>query len=133
VSTADVDALRLQASLSDTDGVDAHRDERGVVAVLRGLFAGPRVSPTARSRVEMLGRVIRSHGALPVRVECFVGGASAGASVALARAQSTALRAALVAAGVPAERLQAAGYHRLPGGARTEDRVEVVLLSPRAE
>lgn len=133
VSTADVDALRLQASLTETEGVDAHRDARGVVAVLRGLFAGPRLAPTSRSRVELLGRVIRSHGTLPVRVECFVGGPVAATAVATARAQATALRAALITAGVPADRLQAAGFHRLPGSARTEDRVEVVLLSPRAE
>ena len=133
VSTADVDALRLQASLSESEGVDAHRDARGVVAVLRGLFAGPRLSPTSRSRVELLGRVIRSHGTLPVRVECFVGGPAAATATATARVQAAALRTALVAAGVPVDRLQAAGFHRPPGGARTEDRVEVVLLSPRAE
>lgn len=133
VSTADVDALRLQASLTETEGIDAHRDARGVVAALRGLFAGARLAPTSRSRVELLGRVIRSHGTLPVRVECFVGGPVAASAVATARAQAAALRAALVTAGVPADRLQAAGFHRLPGSARTEDRVEVVLLSPRAE
>lgn len=132
VSTADVDALRLQSSLAESDGVDAHRDARGVVAVLRGLFAGPRLAPTARSRVELLARVIRSHGNLPVRVECFVAGVPAPA-LATARAQAAALRAALVTAGVAAERLQAAGYRRLQGGARPDDRVEVVLLSPRAE
>lgn len=133
VSTADVDALRLQSSLSQNDGVDAHRDARGVVAVLRGLFAGGRLAPTSRSRVAVLERVIRSHGTLPVRVECFVGGPVAATAVAAARAQATALRTALIAAGVPAERLQAAGFHRLPGSARSEDRVEVVLLSLRAE
>ena len=133
VSTSDVDALRLQASLAETEGVDAHRDARGVVAVLRGLFAGTRLVPTSRSRVELLERVIRSHGTLPVRIECFVGGPVVGAAVVTARAQASALRAALVARGVPADRLQPAGFHRLPGSARTEDRVEVVLLSPRAE
>lgn len=132
VSAADVEALRLQSSISANEGVDAHRDPRGVVAVLRGLFAGPRLSPTSRSRVELLGRVIRSHGTLPVRVECFVGGAAA-AATATARAQANALRAALITAGVPADRLVAAGFHRPAGSARTEDRVEVVLLTPRAE
>ncbi len=133
VSAADVEALRLQSSLSESEGVDAHRDPRGVVAVLRGLFTGPRLAPASRSRVELLGRVIRSHGTLPVRVECFVGGAVATAAAATARAQANALRAALVTAGVPAERLIAAGFHRAAGSARTEDRVEVVLLTPRAE
>ncbi len=133
VSAADVEALRLQSSLTESEGVDAHRDPRGVVAVLRGLFAGPRLAPTSRARVELLGRVIRSHGTLPVRVECFVGGAVATSATATARAQANALRAALITAGVPTERVVAAGFHRPAGSARTEDRVEVVLLTPRAE
>lgn len=133
VSTADVEALRLQSSLGEAQGVDAHRDARGVVAVLRGLFVGPRLAPTARARVELLGRVIRSHGTLPVRVEAFAGGPNAAAATATARAQANALRAALVTAGVPAERLTAAGFHRPAGSARNDDRVEIVLLAPRAE
>ena len=133
VSTSDADALRLQASIAETEGVDAHRDARGVIAVLRGLFAGTHLLLTSRSRVNLLERVIRSHGTLPVRIECFVGGPVSAAAVISARAQASALRTALVARGIPVDRLQPAGFHRLPGSARTEDRVEVVLLSPRAE
>ncbi len=133
VSTSDVDAMRLQASLAETEGVDAYRDARGVIAVLRGLFEGTHLAPTSRSRVELLERVIRSHGTLPVRIECFTGGPLPATAVLRSRAQALALRSALVARGIPADRLQSAGFHRLPGSARTEDRVEVVLLGSRAE
>ncbi|MFO0605049.1 MAG: hypothetical protein U0324_17850 [Polyangiales bacterium] len=119
-----------EAALTGTDGLDARRDARGVIAVLRGLFAGPRLAPTARQRVETLARVVRAQGDARVRVEVFVGGPARAPAEALAGAQAQSLAGELRRLGVPADRLQAQGLHRVEGGSRRDDRVEVVLLLP---
>lgn len=129
-SASPVDAVRATEALSATEGVSPHRDARGVVAVLRGLFAGPVLAPTARTRVQTLARVLQAHGDAPVRLEVFVGGPARAAAEALALRQATALQRALETAGVPAGRLHAAGLHRPADGARADDRAEVVLVLP---
>lgn len=124
------DPVQLTTDLSASGGFEPHRDARGVIAVMRGLFAGPQVAPTSRERVESLARVIRAQSDARVRVEVFVGGAVRPQAEALARTQAGALVDALRRAGAPADRMQAAGVYRLPGGARRDDRVEVVLVLP---
>lgn len=125
---AGTDAAAVLGALSDAGGHDPHRDARGVIAVLRGLFAGSALSPTSRARVRTLANVIRGQEGARVRVEVFVGGPAAAA----ARAQSLAntLRDALIAQGVPAAQIEAQGLRAIPGAARGDDRVEVVLVTP---
>jgi hypothetical protein len=125
-----IDPSSLSSSLSGAGGLDPRRDARGVIAVLRGLFVGPRLAPTARQRVETLARVVRAQGDARVRVEVFVGGPARGPAEALATAQAQSLAGELRRLGVPADRLQAQGLHRIEGGARRDDRVEVVLVLP---
>jgi hypothetical protein len=127
---AAIDASSLSGSLSGVGGLDPRRDPRGVIAVLRGLFAGPRLAPTSRQRVETLARVVRAQGEARVRVEVFVGGPARGPAEALATAQAQSLAGELRRLGVPSDRLQAQGLHRIEGGARRDDRVEVVLVLP---
>lgn len=130
-TTGAVDATALTRSLSATEGVTPHRDARGVVAVLRGLFTGSTLGVASRSRVQTLARVLSSQPeGTQVRVEVFVGGAARAQAEATARAQAEALVTALVAAGVPRPRLQAAGLYRVANGSREDDRAEVVLVTP---
>jgi hypothetical protein len=124
------DGATLEAALSDAGGFDPRRDVRGVIAVMRGLFDGPRLGATSRQRVETLARVIRSHADARVRVEVFVGGAARGAAEALATAQAEALAAALRREGVATDRLQAQGLYRAASVGLRDDRVEVVLVVP---
>lgn len=126
------DGAALQASLSEAGGFDPRRDARGVIAVLRGLFGGPRLSPTSRQRVQTLARVIRAHADVRVRVEVFVGGPQRAASEALATAQATALADALRREGVPADHLESQGLYRPSTTGTRDDRVEVVLVLPTA-
>jgi outer membrane protein OmpA-like peptidoglycan-associated protein len=97
--------------------------------VLRGLFNGVTLVPTARSRLTPLANILRSTAGARARVEVFAGGPAA-VAVPRARRQAEALRAALVALGVEASRLEADGVARVAGGARSDDRAEVVLLPP---
>jgi len=127
-TAATVDATRLTEALSGTEGVAPYRDARGVIAVLRGLFTGPTLSPTARTRVQTLARVLQAQGEAPVRLEVFVGGAQRVAAEQLALRQATALQSALSAAGLPAARLHPVGLHRPAGSARNDDRTEVVFV-----
>ena len=120
----------LEAALSDAGGFDPRRDARGVIAVMRGLFDGPRLGATSRQRVETLARVIRAHADARVRVEVFVGGAARGPAEALATAQGAALAEALRRGGVAQDRVQAQGLHGAAGNGARDDRVEVVLLLP---
>ncbi|MEZ4394688.1 MAG: hypothetical protein R3A48_26745 [Polyangiales bacterium] len=123
-----LDDAALLRSMAETPDLDPHRDARGVIAVLRGLFTGSALVPTARSRLTPVANIVRGQQGGRVRVEVFVGGP---ARVALprARSQAEALRAALVNLGVDANRLEAQGVVRVPGGARSDDRAELVLLS----
>lgn len=128
------DAPTLGAALHQelsTDGtLDPHRDERGVVAVLRGVFVGTQLSPASRQRVETLARVINHHADARVRVEVFVGGAIRTTAESTARAQALSLAQALERAGVGHERIASEGLFRVAGGARSDDRAEVVLILP---
>lgn len=124
----------LVEALSRNGGLEPHAEERGVVMVLRGLFAGsgPRLQATSRGRLETVARILQNYGSLEVRVEALVGGASAPTAQRAATAQAEAVVAELVRAGVPAARLHPAGEHRAGGGRRGDDRVELVLLVPGA-
>ncbi len=124
------DPTALQQELSGAGGMEPHRDERGVIAVFRGLFTGAQMAVTARSRVETLARVIQGHPDAQVQLVVFAGGPARPAAETRARAQAAALSAALEHAGVPHDRLHAEGLYRAPGGAHTDDRVEVVLVLP---
>ena len=126
------DGAALQASLSEAGGLDPRRDARGVIAVLRGLFAGPRLAPTSRTRVETLARVLAAHRDARVRVEVYVGGPQRAPAETLATAQATALADALRHAGIAPERLQSQGLHAIETGGTRDDRVEVVLVLPSA-
>lgn len=122
------DGAALQAAFSEAGGFDPRRDARGVIAVSRGLFEGPRMAPTARTRVETLARILNAHADARVRIEVFVGGPVRATAETLANAQAAALTDALRRAGVAAERMQSQGLHHAePGGGR-DDRVEVVLV-----
>lgn len=123
------DDAALLRSVAETPELDPHRDARGVIAVLRGLFNGVTLVPTARSRLTPLANILRSTAGARARVEVFAGGPAATA-VPRARRQAEAMRAALVALGVEASRLESDGVARVAGGARSDDRAEVVLLSP---
>jgi hypothetical protein len=122
---------RLVTELSDAGGFDPHRDERGVIAVMHGLFAhGTTFVPAANTRLQTMARVIQSHADARVRVEAYVGGADRARAERTALAQAQAVVGALVHAGVPQDRLQAAGLARVDHGARPDDRVEIVLVLP---
>lgn len=125
------DGVQLASELSDSGGFEPRRDERGVIAVMRGLF-GPRnaLTPSARGRIETMARLLQGHGDVRVRVEAYVGGPRQAVAERVALARARAVVDALVRAGVPASRLQAAGVYRMAGGARSEDVVEIVMVLP---
>ncbi len=124
---------QLVSELADAGGFDPHRDERGVIAVMRGLFArGTALAPAAAGRVQTMARVIQSHPDARVRIESYVGGADRARAERNATAQAQAVVAALVRAGVPAARVTAAGLARTERGTRIDDRIEVVLVLPTA-
>lgn len=124
------DGQALTTELSECGGFEPRRDTRGVIAVMRGLFAGPRLAVTARQRVETLARVLRSHQEALVRVEAYVGGTSRAAAESLANTQAQNLGAELRRLGLPTERIATQGLHRVAGGTRQDDRVEVILVLP---
>jgi hypothetical protein len=74
--------------------------------------------------------MIRAREGARVRVEVFVGGPVRAVAEALATHRAQGVRDALRREGVPDERLQAQGLYRMATGARTRDRVEVVLVLP---
>ena len=122
---------QLMTELSGAGGFDPHRDERGVIAVMRGLFVrGTALSPASNTRVQTMARVIQSHADARVRIEAFVGGADRARAERTAVAQAQSVVAAIVRNGVPATRIEAAGYARIDRGARPDHRVEVVLVLP---
>ncbi|MBI5515076.1 MAG: hypothetical protein HY909_14970 [Deltaproteobacteria bacterium] len=126
------DPTELATQLGEAGALDPRRDERGVVAILRGLFVGAGLGPASRQRVETLGRILNAQGTLPVRLEVYVGAPTQAQALPRARAQAEALAAALRQAGVDGARLHAEGLWRAPGGPRPEDRVELVLVTPTA-
>jgi hypothetical protein len=131
VDSTPTQGAQLLTELSGTGGFEPRRDERGVVAVMRGLFGrGASLTPAANGRIATLARIFQSHTDALIRIEAYVGGADHARSEATATAQAQAIVAALIRAGVPQNRLQAAGLARVPSGARSDDRVEAVMVLP---
>ncbi len=112
------------------DPVEPRRDARGVVLTLRALFdARGTLAATATGRLAVVQQAMRSHPAMRARVEVYVGGADATRAQRSASDRAQLVKQALVARGVDAGRIEVEGLARLAGGARSEDVVEVVLLS----
>ncbi len=123
------DATQLVTELSNAGGLEPRQDARGVVTILRGLFTtGATFARTSDARLAAMARIVASHADARVRVEAFVGGSDRALAERAATAQAAAVVAALVRHGVPQAHVEAAGIHRTPGGGRTDDRVETVLV-----
>lgn len=110
--------------------VDPRPDARGVVLALRGLFdARGALAATSAGRLAVVVQSLRNHPRMRARIEAFQGGADATASQRVAQDRARVVREALISRGVEATRIEAEGVARIANGARSEDVVEVVLLS----
>jgi hypothetical protein len=114
-------------------GQEPSRDDRGVTVVLRDVFQGSALKPSARERLTALGQVARAHAAFPVLV--VVHGAR-GPATPHDVERADAVGKALVEAGAPRVTGKAAGDalpvappRQVTAAARNE-RVEIVFVSP---
>lgn len=125
------EAARSLAEAAEADGFLAVALERGMAIELEGLFASGSTSLTAaaRARLERLAALLSGYPDGPIRVEIDV--ATGGDSVLrTVRARGDAVVAALVAAGVAAERLSRAEAPVLTAAsAEPADRARVILVA----
>jgi outer membrane protein OmpA-like peptidoglycan-associated protein len=120
----------IEATGGGEDPVEPRRDARGVVLTLRALFDGRgALAATANGRLAVVVQALRSHPTMRARVEVYVGGADATRAQRSAGDRAQAVKQALVSRGIEAQRVESEGLARVAGGARSEDVVEVVLLS----
>lgn len=111
------------------DVVEPRRDARGVVLSLRALFdARGALVATANGRLQVVVQALRSHPQMRARIEAYVGGDATRAQRS-ASDRARLVKEALVSRGIDAARVEIEGLARVEGGARSEDVVEVVLLS----
>jgi hypothetical protein len=122
-------------------GLSPTRDDRGVVVVLRDVFAGKELSRAGRDRVEALGRVAQSHSDFPLQVVVHAAGTQSGVArtdVVQDRQRGETVSKALVEAGAHPERVvvEAAGTaHPLLDPALMRDtsrneRIEIIFVDP---
>jgi outer membrane protein OmpA-like peptidoglycan-associated protein len=112
------------------DPVAPRREARGVVLSLRAMFDGRgALVATASGRLAVVVQALRSHPQMRARVEAYVGGSDATRAQRSAAERARLVKDALVARGIDAQRIEAEGLVRVQGGERSEDLVEVVLLS----
>ncbi|HEX3769583.1 MAG TPA: hypothetical protein VHV30_01905 [Polyangiaceae bacterium] len=125
----------LLAELSASGGWDPTRDERGIVVVLRGGFAGAKLTDDGASKLAKLGRVAAAHPSAGVQVVVHDAQPRAGDDADVQRADAVAN--ALVTGGAAAARIEKerAGTRAPlvdPGDARLRarnERVEVVFVA----
>ena len=124
----------LLADLAHLDGLYPYRDDRGVVATLRGLFTPDgTLSPRARQELGRLRDVARAHPDFPLLVVLHAARRSANA--ADERRAHQLAEALEQGAGVRVE-TQTAGSSeplvdpREPGAAERNERVEIIFVSP---
>lgn len=123
-------AVLLESTGGGEDPVEPRRDARGVVLSLRGLFdARGALAATSTGRLAVVVQALRSHPTMRARIEVYVGGADATRATRTAGERANAVKQALVSRGVEAQRIEGEGLARIAGGSRSEDVVEVVLLS----
>lgn len=120
----------IEGTSGGEDPVDPRRDPRGVVLTLRALFdARGALAATANGRLAVVVQSLRSHANMRARVEVFLGGADAARAQRTAGERAQLVKQALVSRGIDASRIEVEGLARVAGGARSEDVVEVVLVS----
>ncbi|MEZ4234098.1 MAG: hypothetical protein R3B89_33295 [Polyangiaceae bacterium] len=117
----------LLKALSDRGDLEPHRDDRGVVVTLRGLYQGNKLAKDARLRLEALAKVAKANPRFPVLISVHEGGADTKASE-LAKTLSD-LGAPRVDARGIGDRLPLVPG-RLRGAAQRNTRVEIVFISP---
>jgi hypothetical protein len=128
VGAASTDALL--SDLSHAGGFFAFRDDRGVVVVLRNLFARDVLTPDAQQSLRRLGVIAQRHPDYPV-MAVFHG---VGPSVSPRAAE--AVVSALTQAGAPRVTEQTVADRQpvvdptLPGAAARNQRVEVIFVTP---
>jgi hypothetical protein len=122
----------LLSDLSQSGGFFAFRDDRGVVVVLREVFARDALSPAAQQSVERLGAVAKRHPDFPVLIVLH------GTSPSVSPGTAEVLAHALTQAGVKhvttesVANTQPVVDPKLPGAAARNQRVEVIFVAPRA-
>jgi hypothetical protein len=122
----------LLAELSRSGELLPFRDDRGVVVTLRDVFAaGAELTAPARTKIEALGRVARTHRDFPLLVVAHGGGPK---EVNLARARVVA--EALKRAGAERVEVESVGTDvpvldpKRPGARARNDRLELVFVAP---
>jgi len=114
-------------------GVEPHRDDRGVVVVLRDAFQGTTLKPAARDRVALLAQVARAHTGFPVLV---VGHTAKGPATARDRDRVSSIAKLLTDSGATRVQSAAAGDGlpvadpRLAASSARNERIEVVFVAP---
>ncbi|MFO0557260.1 MAG: hypothetical protein U0269_04525 [Polyangiales bacterium] len=120
----------IEGTSGGEDPVDPRRDPRGVVLSLRALFdARGALVATANGRLAVVVQSLRTHANMRARVEVFVGGADAARAQRTAAERAQLVKQALVSRGIDAARIEVEGLARIAGATRSEDVVEVVLIS----
>ncbi|MGE0321388.1 MAG: hypothetical protein AB7K71_12975 [Polyangiaceae bacterium] len=117
----------LLKALSDRGGLDPHRDDRGIVVTLRGLYQGNKLASGAKERLEALAKVAKANPRFPLLVSVHEGGADVKASE-LAKTLSD-LGAPKVEARGIGDRLPLVPS-KLRGAAQKNARIELVFVSP---
>lgn len=135
-------ANRLQRELSE---LAAKPTDRGLVVMLQDVLfdtGQAMIKEGAQARLDQLASVLKNHPERRVMIEGFTDSVgSAQSNLALSRARAEAVRNALTARGVPADRIDARGYgesrpvasNSTPAGRQQNRRVEVVFSDERGK
>ncbi|MCA9646377.1 MAG: hypothetical protein KC492_37080, partial [Myxococcales bacterium] len=106
---------------------DPHRDDRGIVVTLRGLYQGNKLAKDAKERLEALAKVAKANPRFPLLISVHEGAADA---------KATELVKTLSDLGAPKVEARGIG-DRLPlvpsklrGAAQKNARIELVFVSP---
>ncbi|MBN1607437.1 MAG: hypothetical protein JW940_12435 [Polyangiaceae bacterium] len=120
----------LLSELTQSGGFFAFRDDRGVVVVLRNVFARDQLTPAAQQFLQRLGVVAKRYPDYPVLAVFHGAGPSASSREAQALALSlTQAGAAHVTTEVVAN-AQPVVDPKLPGAAGHNQRVEIIFVAP---
>lgn len=122
----------LLSDLSQSGGFFAFRDDRGIVVVLRDVFARDLLSPSAQTAIVKLGEIAREHPDYPVLLVLHGTGPSVSSRAAAALEQAlTQAGAARVTTETVAES-QPVVDPKLPRAQARNQRVEIIFVSPRS-
>jgi hypothetical protein len=126
-----VSADALLSELSQSGGFFAFRDDRGVVVVLRDVFARDQLTPAAQQSLHRLGVVAKRYPDYPVLAVFHGAGPSPSSRAAEALARALTQAGAATVTTQMVANAQPVVDPTLPGAAARNQRVEIIFVAPR--